>query len=99
MKPPKVNAEYELFLASERSYFVLLASPPKDRSDCPNVVMHSVRVKDDCSQLEKSIAIVDDCEVSTVSKDIASLEACKSYYFFWARTMQLTLWSMAALSI
>jgi hypothetical protein len=27
------------------------------------------------------------------------LEACKSYYFFWARTMQLTLWSMAALSI
>jgi hypothetical protein len=67
--PKCLHAEYDLFVVSERNHFALLATPPQDGSGCPNVVMHSVRARDDRSKLVKSIATVDDSEVASVSED------------------------------
>jgi hypothetical protein len=68
--PKCLNAEYDLFVVSEQNHFALLATPPpQDGSGCPNVVMHSVRARDDRSKLVKSIATVDDSEVASVSED------------------------------
>jgi hypothetical protein len=67
--PKCLNAEYDLFVVSERNHFALLATPPQGDSGCPNVVMHSVRAGENHTELEKSIATVDDSEVATVSED------------------------------
>jgi hypothetical protein len=72
--PKCLHADYDLFVVSEQNHFALLATPPinindRSSSDCPNVVMHSIRAGEDRSQLEKSMATVDDSEVATVSND------------------------------
>jgi hypothetical protein len=86
-----LNAEYGLFVVSEQNHFALLATPPEDRSGCPNVVMHSVRAGNDRSQLEKSIATVDDSEVATVSEE--------AKLFLAARKLSLLLGAYEAVDI